>query len=146
LEALLPIAPRLTAWVRTGFADRHAQTVSGYIGVGAMQTGTFASIPDDRPGFAIAHAIIGPPAVATLGISRTETSFETSYQLKLSDRVAIQPAVQYIAHPAGIADAPNGLGVGLRFVFTTGSPRKAKAVDPTDPTVPPGRGSDDRPC
>ena len=43
LEAPLPIAPRLTAWVRTGFADRRAQTVAGYIGAGAVQTGTFAA-------------------------------------------------------------------------------------------------------
>ena len=68
-EAPLPVAPRLTAWVRTGFANRRAQIVAGYIGVGAVQTGTFASRPDDRLGFAMAHAIIGPPAVETLGIS-----------------------------------------------------------------------------
>lgn len=137
LEAPLPIAPRLTAWVRTGFANRRAQIVSGYIGVGAVQTGTFASRPDDRLGFAMAHAIIGPPAVETLGISRAETSLEASYQLKLSDRVAIQPDVQYIIHPAGVADAPNSLGLGLRLVFSTGFPGKAKATDSADPTVPP---------
>jgi porin len=137
LEAPLPIAPRLTAWVRTGLADRRAQTVARYIGVGAVQTGTFAARPDDRLGFAIAHAIIGPPAVAALGIARAETSVEASYQVKLSDRVAIQPDVQYIIHPAGNVDAPNSLGFGLRLVFTTGFPHKAKAVDPTDPTVPP---------
>ena len=137
LEAPLAIAPRLTTWVRTGLADRRVQTVAGYIGAGAVQTGTFAERPDDRLGFAIAHAIIGPPAVATLGISRAETSVEASYQVKVSDRVAIQPDVQYIFHPAGVADAPNSLGFGLRLVFTTGFPHKAKAVDPTDPTVPP---------
>lgn len=137
LEAPLSIAPRLTAWVRTGFADRRAQTVAGYIGAGAVQTGTFAARPDDRLGLAIAHAIIGRPAIETLGISRAETSVEASYQLKLSDRVAMQPDVQYIIHPAGVADAPNSLGFGPRLVFTTGFPHKAKAVDPTDPTVPP---------
>ena len=137
IEAPLPIAPRLTAWVRTGVADRHAQIVAGYFGVGAVQTGTFAARPDDRLGIAIAHAIIGSPAVATLGIAHAETSVEASYQLKLSDRVAIQPDVQYIIHPAGVVDAPNSLGFGMRFVFSTGFPQKAKAVDPTDPTVPP---------
>jgi porin len=137
VEAPLPIAPRVTAWLRAGLADRLAQTVAGYIGMGAVQTGTFRARPDDRLGFAIAHAIIGPPAVATLGISPAETSVEASYQLKLSDRVAIQPDIQYIIHPAAVADAPNSLGFGLRFVFTTGFPRKAKAVDATDPTVPP---------
>ena len=137
IEAPLPIAPRLTAWVRTGFADRRAQTVAGYIGAGAVQTGTFSARPDDRLGLAIAHAIIGTPAVETLGIARAETSVEATYQLKLSDRVAVQPDIQYIIHPAGVADAPNSLGLGLRLVFTTGFPKKAKAVDATDPTVPP---------
>lgn len=137
LEAPLPIAPRLTAWVRTGFADRRPQNVAGYLGAGTVQTGTFSARPDDRLGLAVAHAIIGTPAVETLAIARAETSVEASYQLKLSDRVAIQPDVQYIIHPAGVADAPNSLGLGLRLVFTTGFPKKAKAVDPTDPTVPP---------
>ena len=119
--------------MRIGFADRRAQTVAGYIGVGAVQKGTLAARPDDRLGLAIAHAIIGGPTVAALGIAHAETSIEASYQVKLSDRVAIQPDVQCIVHPAGVADAPNSLGFGLRLVFTTGFPQKAKAVDPTVP-------------
>ena len=64
-------------------------------------------------------------AVASLGIARAETSLEANYQVKLSDRDAFQPDVQYLIHPAGFADAPNSLGLGLRFVFTTGFPHKA---------------------
>jgi porin len=62
---------------------------------------------------------------------------EASYHVKLSDRFAIQPDVQYIIHPAGVFDALNSLGVGLRLVVTAGFPKKPVATDPSDPTVPP---------
>lgn len=136
IEAPLPILPRTSGWVRIGFADSRAQTVAGYVGFGAVQSGTFADRPDDRLGIAIAHAIVGPPAVRALGISSAETSIEASYQVKLSDRFAIQPDVQYIIHPAGIAHAPNSLGAGLRLVLTAGFPKKPVATDSSDPTVP----------
>ncbi|HEV2596706.1 MAG TPA: carbohydrate porin [Sphingomicrobium sp.] len=137
IETPAPLLPRTTGWFRIGFGDRSAQTVAGYIGFGAVQSGTFANRPDDRLGIAIAHAIIGSPAVRTLGISSAETSVEASYQVKLNDRFAIQPDVQYIVHPAGVAHAPNSLGVGLRLVLTAGFPKKPVATDPSDPTVPP---------
>ncbi len=137
IETPVAMLPRTSAWVRIGFSDSRAQTVAGYIGLGAVQSGTFAGRPDDRLGVAVAHAIIGSPAVRTLGISSAETSVEASYQVKLSDRFALQPDVQYIIHPAGVAHAPNSLGVGLRLVLTAGFPKKPVATDPADPTIPP---------
>lgn len=129
METPVPLLPRTTGWIRLGFADDRAQAVSGYIGLGAVQSGTFADRPDARLGIAVAHAIIGRPAVQVLGFSSAETSVEATYQVKLSDRFAIQPDVQYIIHPAGIAHAPNSLGVGLRLVLTAGFPKKPVATD-----------------
>ncbi|GAC1571740.1 MAG: carbohydrate porin [Sphingomicrobium sp.] len=137
IEAPLHFAPRLSGWVRAGVADRHAQTVAGYIGMGAVQQGTFPGRPDDRLGIAVAHAVIGSPSVESFSLHHAETSFELSYQIKLSERIAVQPDVQYIRHPAAIADAPDALGFGLRIVLSTGFPKKPQATDPTDPTVPP---------
>lgn len=137
IEAPLPLAPRLTGWVRAGLANQHAQTVAGYIGVGMVQQGILSGRPDDRFGIAIAHAVIGSPAVESFDLHHAETSFEVSYQVKLSERVAVQPDVQYIRHPAAIANAPDALGFGLRIVLSTGFPKKPQATDPTDPTVPP---------
>ena len=137
IEAPLHFAPRVTGWVRAGVADHRAQTVAGYIGVGAVQQGTFAGRPDDRFGFAVAHAVIGSPAVESFRLHHAETSFELSYQVKISERIAVQPDVQYIRHPAAIANAPDALGLGLRIVLSTGFPKKPQATDPTDPTVPP---------
>lgn len=136
VEAPIGLAPRLMGWVRTGFANGDAQAVAGYVGAGLVQTGTFDGRPDDRLGIAVAHAIIGDPAVDALGLSHAETSIELTYQAKLSERIAIQPDVQYIIHPAGPA-APNALGLGLRLSLSTGFPKKPAATDPTDPTVPP---------
>lgn len=136
-EAPVPVAPRVTGWARAGIADSRAQAVAGYIGIGAVQTGTFSGRPDDRLGVAVAHAIIGDAVVAVLGIHHAETSIEASYQAKLSERIAVQPDVQYIRHPAGVAKAPDALGVGLRVVLSTGFPKKPQATDSTDPTVPP---------
>ena len=137
IEGPLPVAPRLTGWVRVGIADQRAQTVAGYIGVGAVQQGTFTGRPDDRIGIAIAHAVIGSPAVDSFGLHHAETSLEVSYQVKLAERIAVQPDVQYIRHPAGVANAPDALGFGLRIVLSTGFPKKPQATDPTDLTVPP---------
>ncbi len=137
IEAPLPIAPRLTGWVRAGAANPHAQTVTGYIGAGAVQQGPFDGRPDDRLGVSIAHAIIGSPAVESFSLHHAETSLEVTYQVKLTERIAVQPDIQYIRHPAGLANAPDSLGLGLRLVLSTGFPKKPQATDPTDPTVPP---------
>ena len=136
IETPLPIAPRVTGWSRVGFADGRAQAVAGYIGMGAVQEGSFAGRPDDRLGVAIAHAIISDQAVTALAIHHAETSLELTYQAKLSERVAIQPDVEYIRHPTGIANAPDSLGFGLRLVLSAGFPTVPKATDSTDPTVP----------
>ena len=103
VDAPLPVAPRLTGCVRAGVAHYRAQTVAGYIGVGAVQQGTFPGRSDDRLGFSIAHAVIGSPAVEIFSLHRAEASFEVSYQVKLSERIAVPPDVQYIRHPAAIA-------------------------------------------
>ena len=137
LEAPLPLLPRTAVWVRSGVANSRAQTVAGYVGAGIVQTGTFARRPDDRFGFAIAHAIIGKPGVNVFSLSSAETSLEATYQLKVSERFAFQPDVQYLLHPAGVAGARNSFGIGLRLVVAAGFPKKPQASDPSDPTVPP---------
>jgi len=126
----------MVGWLRAGLADSRAQAVAGYIGAGVVQTGPFANRPDDRLGFAVAHAIMGTPAVKALGASSAETSLEATYQLKVSERFALQPDIQYLLHPSGVAGARNSLGIGLRIVVAAGFPKKPQANDPSDPTVP----------
>jgi porin len=136
-EAPLDLLPHLNFWLRAGLANGNAQPIAGYLGGGVVQQGTIPDRPDDRLGLAIAHAIIGGPAVRALGLHHAETSFEISYQVKLSHRFVIQPDVDYVRHPAGVAHAPDSIGIGLRFVYATAYPIRMAASDPGDPTIPP---------
>lgn len=136
-EALLNFLPHLNFWVRAGAANGEAQPIAGYLGGGIVQQGTLPGRPDDRLGFAIAHAIIGTPAVTWQGLHHAETSFELTYQVKVSHRFVIQPDLDYVRHPAGKAHARDGLAVGLRFVYASAYPIRMAASDPGDPTIPP---------
>lgn len=136
-EAPLGALPHLNFWVRAGFANPDAQPIAGYIGGGFVQQGTIPGRPDDRLGIAIAHAIIGEPAVRAQGLHHAETSFELTYQVKVSHRFVIQPDIDYIRHPAGVAHARDSLGIGLRFVYASAYPIRMAASDPGDPTIPP---------
>lgn len=136
-EAPLKGLPHANFWLRAGIANPEAQPVAAYLGGGVVQQGTIAGRPDDRLGFAIAHAIIGNPAVNALGVHHSETSFEVTYQLKVSHRFVVQPEIDYIHHPAGVAHAPDSVGIGLRFVYASAYPIRMAASDPGDPTIPP---------
>lgn len=136
-EAPLNVLPHLDFWLRAGFANGRAQPIAGYLGGGLVQQGTIPGRPDDRLGFAIAHAIISDPAVSSLGLHHAETSLELAYQAKISRRFVIQPDVDYVHHPAGRPSAPDSVGIGLRFVYATAYPIRMAASDPGDPTVPP---------
>lgn len=85
-------------------------------------------------GFAIAHAVIGDPALNAFDLHRAETSFELTYQARISRRFVIQPDIDYVRRPAGPSDAPDSVGVGLRIVYVTAYPVRMTA---SDPTVPP---------
>lgn len=136
-EAPLGLLPHLNFWLRGGVANPHAQPIAAYVGGGIVQQGAIPGRPDDRLGFAIAHAIIGTPAVSAMGLHHAETSFEATYQVKVSSRFVLQPDVQYIHHPAGVAHAKDSVGVGLRFVYASAYPIRMAASDPGDPTIPP---------
>jgi len=136
-EAPLGLLPHLNMWVRAGFANPKAQPIAAYIGGGLVQQGIFPGRPDDRLGIGIAHAIIGQPAVDAFELHHAETSFEVTYQVKVSRRFVIQPDADYIRHPGGVAHAPDSLGIGLRFVLVGAYPIRMAASDPGDPTIPP---------
>lgn len=137
LEAPLPGLPRTSMWIRLGIAEPRAQMVTGYMGLGLVRTGLLPERKEDRLGLAIAHAIVRTPSAEPKRPADAETSFEGSYQLKLSERFAAQPDVQYIIHPAGAVHARSALSLGLRFIVTTGWPAKPQATQDSDPTLPP---------
>lgn len=137
----LNIAPHLNFWLRAGLANAAAQPIAAYVGGGLVQQGTISGRPDDRLGIAIAHAIISDRVVTALGTHSAETSFELTYQAKLSRRLVIQPDIDYVRHPSGVAHAPDSLGIGIRFVYAGAYPARMEASDPGDPTIPPDQVS-----
>ena len=137
VEGSVPGLATTKAWARIGLGEPDVQLVQGYIGAGAVTTGPVAGRPDDRLGFAIAHARLSPKLWRRQGLQPSETTFETTYQIKMADSVAIQPDLQYVLHPSGQAGARNALVIGLRLVLTAGFPKGGKATDSADPTVPP---------
>ena len=136
-EAPIKFVTDTQFWVRIGLANTRAQDVAAYLGGGVVRSGLLKGRKDDRLGIAVAHAMLGGEAVRAIGLYRGETSIEATYQAKLSRRVLIQPDVEFIHHPAGIAHAPDSVGVGLRLVFAIAAPKRMEATDPGDPTVPP---------
>ncbi len=137
IEGPVPRLDGWTGWVRVGRGDPAVQVACGYLGAGLVRAGVFAARPDDRLGIAVATAMISPTARRLIGLSRAETTFEGTYQIKLRDWLAVQPDVQYIVHPSGQAHVGNALVVGLRLVFTAGYPQRVSATEQTDPTVAP---------
>lgn len=137
LAAPLPGIKGLSGWIRAGAADRDAQPISGYLGAGLVAQGLVAGRPNDRLGFAVAHAVIGAPARSVYGLPHAETTFEATYQISVQERVALQPDAQFVRHPAGRAGATNAVVLGMRAVVTFGYPAQPSAVDAADPTVPP---------
>jgi porin len=136
-EGPITALPRLSFWLRGGFATAQAQAIGGYLGAGLVQKGTIGSRPDDRVAVAIAHAIVGDSAANALGIHRAETSLELTYQAKISRQFVVQPDVDYVLHPAGVRHAPDSIGLGVRLVFATAYPIRMTTSDAGDPTVPP---------
>ena len=137
-EGPLPGVKGVSGWLRAGRADVHAQSIGSYLGAGIAARGTFAARPDDRFGIAVARAGIAGEARKALGISRAETNLETSYQHRISEALVVQPDLQWVHHPSGVAGARDALIFGLRIVLTAAYPRQASPSDAANPNLPAG--------
>ena len=136
VEGPLPGHDKISAWLRAGFATARAQPISSYVGGGIVFKAPLPGRADDRVGIAVARAEVGFDELG-LPVRGPETSIEATYQIKISESLAVQPESQYILKPSGRQDARDGFALGLRIIFTAGFPRKAPATEASDPTVPP---------
>jgi porin len=135
-ESALPGSTHWSGWLRYGRAAGSVQQVDGYWGGGLTGKGLIPGRKDDRLGLAFARASIGTLARRVSGLPAAETSFEASYQYKLSTMLALQPDAQVLHHPAAVAHAPDALVMGLRLILSLGGPKPAPATDASDTTVP----------
>lgn len=106
LEQSLPDRPDTSWFAQLGVSPGGANVVPVYLGGGVVWRDVSSLIGE--LGVAFAHSRIRHRA--------DETSLEVTAVLPLLDgRVALQPDVQYIFHPAGIY--PDALAIGLRLHF-----------------------------
>jgi porin len=116
LEGAVPGLDQTRGWLRLGLVEPKASNLSQYFGAGLVRQGVFSGRPDDLLGLAIAHARLSSgsrQADAHLGLA--ETALELTYAIQLSDRLAIQPDLQYIIHPGGDRTLDDALVIGVRM-------------------------------
>lgn len=99
-------------FLQLGYTPSVESTNNFYFGSGINVSGVFNKKANDTLGLAVAH-------VEFTHDKRKETTFELSYQYRISQHIFIQPDVQYIIHPSGTAVAlPNALTANFRFGFS----------------------------
>jgi porin len=106
----------LDAWARVGVASDAVNPIGLYLGGGV----TYGNA-ERKFGLGVAHARLGDPAiVAGTGATRpdrAETAIEATAEIRLSERIAIQPDVQYVINPGWEGSRRDALVVGVRFKF-----------------------------
>ena len=102
---------------RLGFADGNINTFSSFYSAGLQYKGLFDTDTPDALGLAIAVANTSDDYRGVFpGQPKRETAIELTYQITLSDRVSLQPDVQYIIN--ALEGQGNTVAIGLRAVFT----------------------------
>ena len=107
-------------FVRYGRAAADVNVFTDYAGAGLVMRLPLATRPDDRVGLAVASAGAGEPYRRSLeragsATQSRETAWELTYRSVLGDHLSLQPNIQYVRHPAALADVDDALVVGLRF-------------------------------
>lgn len=122
-EALLSgdEARGLRGFFRVGGASARTNPFDRFYSVGLHWVGPFAGRQADEAGIAIAHAVAGRNQLDVLaqdGIAaaRAETALELTYRFALTDRLALQPDLQYVFNPGLDRSRDDALAIGLRLV------------------------------
>lgn len=113
-ESELRLGSRNASWfIRFGQADERFNPLSAYLGLGAVVVGPFEARPADHLGIAVAAARAGDPYRDQITdrderAGRHETIWELTYQIRINERLLIQPDIQFVRNPAfspGLEDA-----------------------------------------
>ncbi|MDE3256968.1 MAG: carbohydrate porin [Gemmatimonadota bacterium] len=109
-----------SAFVRYGTANGALNPFDRYFGAGMMMSGFVPRRPDDEIGISMAMARCGMVYRAAAGAERHETAFELTYVLPITDRLQIQPDLQYILNPGADPDLENAMVLGIRLELNHG--------------------------
>jgi len=105
----------LSGWIRAGFANGDVNPVDATLGGGLVYTAPFGR-ENDQTGLAFSYIHYGAPARdAGIASGASETNLEATYSLGISDRLIVQPDIQYVLAPDGNPSVGNALVVGSRI-------------------------------
>jgi porin len=107
---------------RGGFSPKNRNTLGWATDVGVSWTGPLSSRPDDVLALGLAHVRFSPGFrhSATLADPGSpapdfEQVVELSYTAPLTEKISLQPDLQYIRHPGGSSAQRNAVAVFLRL-------------------------------
>ena len=104
---------RLSGWLRYGVANDKVQNVRAYFGAGLVLNKIPGAL-EDEAGIAIATAFASRP-LRDDGASRTETSLELTYSVKVTPWLRLQPDLQYIVNPGFKGGPDDAVVIGMRM-------------------------------
>jgi porin len=103
---------KVTIFSQVGISPKSINSNNHFFSVGMSIDNFSKKRPNDRFGFAVAHAGIDSDRL------RSETAFELTYHLNVTKNLYIRPDLQYIANPAGTnTKLKNAFAGILRFGF-----------------------------
>jgi porin len=134
LQKLTNVSPAepdrgVSAFLNITYADRRTATLDNQIALGLFYTGPFDSRPTDQLGFAIGRTHVNgrvtdseesqnAAGLAPVGVQHSEYAGEIYYSFHVAGGFYLQPNVQYVHQPGGIAQTADvilGLKGSLNF-------------------------------
>lgn len=118
---------KLTLFANLVQADRHVARLRQIAETGFFLRSLLHARPQDDIGFAIGRVMTNPDLTAsdkalrarngTVGIRRFEYPMEVYYSAKVLSSIILQPNLQFIVNPRGIAASTNEVVAGLKSVI-----------------------------
>ena len=101
---------------RLGIADERYNVASAFLGAGVNWIGPLAGRPDDQFGVALAWAQASQDyRDSQASADRREVALELTYRAPITDRITVQPDIQYVVNPGLDPALDDSLAVGLRM-------------------------------
>ena len=113
----------LYGFTRVGFASQRFNPIQHYVGGGIAYTGLLSRRPNDEIGVAVAWAGFGrryalAAARVRQRIDGDELKIELTGRMEINKTLTLQPDLQYIMSPSGVAWRRDALALGLRAEVT----------------------------
>ncbi|HET7369449.1 MAG TPA: carbohydrate porin [Gammaproteobacteria bacterium] len=110
--------PTLHVFLQLGDAEGDRNKMSQYIGAGVKLTHFVPGRPKDALALGMARVLPSDLfARVKPGAAAAETVYELTYQAKITQRLSLQPDVQYIDDPGALNNIPNAWVAGFRVKY-----------------------------